>query len=245
MQSLAPQIAMPDYKAAPITANNGWTATENGWLRIAYGGNLSGTASAYVQIDGVTVSHATHVSNTTNTNTDGIIVPIGKNSVVTIVANSGFVVQCDFYPCKTVPQKSDKEEILSLIYPIGSIYFDGSNGEVCPLTSVITGSEWQKIGNKLLTDGSTAPVVGNGLTLGLTDGINEAGLNGCHKSGGYNFGVFANSGIGSAVGAPVGSSSALNDDVFAGVTKDPAKSGLVANLGDVTGITVAIWERTK
>ena len=99
---VTPQIVMPDYKATPITANNGWTATENGWLRIAYGGNLSGTASAYVQIDGVTVSRATHVSNTTNTNTDGMIVPIGKNSVVTIVANSGFVVQCDFYPCKAV-----------------------------------------------------------------------------------------------------------------------------------------------
>ena len=28
-----------------------------------------------------------------------------------------------------------KEEILSLIYPVGSIYFDRSNGEVCPLTS--------------------------------------------------------------------------------------------------------------
>ena len=110
MQSLAPQIAMPDYKATPIdvkaaidaSTDKKWTATENGWLRIAYEGNLSGTASAYVQIDGVTVSHATHVSNTTNTNTDGIIVPIGKNSVVTIAANSGFVVQCDFYPCKAV-----------------------------------------------------------------------------------------------------------------------------------------------
>ena len=218
---------MPDYKATPITANNGWTATENGWLRIAYGGNLSGTASAYVQIDGVTVSHATHVRNTTNTNTDGIIVPIGKNSVVTIVANSGFVVQCDFYPCKAVPQKSDKEEILSLIYPVGSIYFDGSNGEVCPLTSVITGSEWQKIGNKLLTDGSTAPVVGNGKTLCLTDGTN-------------NYGYMTKQSATDILRA-----TNVNAGVGLGVSTDPSYSGLVANLGDVTGITVAIWERTK
>ena len=126
-----------------------------------------------------------------------------------------------------------KEEILNLIYPIGSIYLDGSNGEVCPLTSVITGSEWQKIGNKLLTDGSTAPVVGTGSYLGLDYGENHGAL----------YGQIYNSSVEPKVLGTVGlEPTALNP---LGVSTDPEKSGLVADLGDVTGITVAIWERTK
>lgn len=132
-----------------------------------------------------------------------------------------------------------KEEILNLIYPVGSIYFDGSNGEVCPLTSVITGSEWQKIGNKLLTDGSTAPVVGNGSALGFTNGSDNFGLQG-----------YSGEGIGpvlSNYGSPVDANARLYDSVNGalGVTTDGSKSGLVVNLGDATGITVAIWKRTK
>ena len=145
MQSLAPQIAMPDYKAAPVdvkaaidaSTDKEWVATENGWLNI----HTQFPSITNVFIDGVLVAMGEYYGDRWTTN-EANVVPISSGDVVTYSSNNTKVGLIKFYPCKSVPQKSDKEEILSLIYPVGSIYFDGSNREVCPLTSVITGSEW-------------------------------------------------------------------------------------------------------
>ena len=139
------------------------------------------------------------------------------------------------------------EEILNLIYPIGSIYFDINNGSVCPLKSSITGSEWDKIEAKLLTDSSTAPVVGNGKTLGWSNGSGQ-NRGTCYYGGDgtYNQGlVLSNNDAGGDIGGDTGDVCTSNIKGLLGVSTDPSKSGLVANLGQITGVTVAIWKRTK
>ena len=79
------------------------------------------------------------------------------------------------------------------------------------------------------------------MTLGLTDGKNNYGLSPNDR----HYIDFTTQGYGSSVGtdSPDSWTSAPNKTL--GLTTDPSNSGLVANLGDVTGITVAIWERTR
>ena len=110
---------------------------------------------------------------------------------------------------------------------------------MCPLKSSITGSEWYKIEAKLRTDSSTAPVVGNGMTLGLTNGSSSFGLDADNGHPSLWAGLY---------GANVGADSSgrrYTDSRGFGVTTDSEKSGLVANLGEITGVTIAIWKRVS
>ena len=79
-----------------------------------------------------------------------------------------------------------------------------------------------------------APVVGNGYTLGLTDGTNTRGLSSTNagSSGGYLTNVY---GTGSeSLGSSVSSFGSLSSGQALGVSTDPSKSGLVAQLSDAT-----------
>lgn len=81
--------------------------------------------------------------------------------------------------------------------------------------------------------GGTAPVIGNGMALGLTDGTNNGGL---AASNAYQVGSY--SGL---YGAPVGDSvsgSSLTINKGLGLTSDSAKSGLVADLSNATAATI-------
>ncbi len=87
--------------------------------------------------------------------------------------------------------------------------------------------------------GSTAPVVGNGMTLGLTNGTNNFGL----RLGGTDAYTQVNLGfVGTAYGTNVGKNDLgpLNGSPLAsaGVTSDPAKSGLVADLSQADAVTI-------
>ncbi len=127
-------------------------------------------------------------------------------------------------------------QLLDIIFPIGSYYL--SEEDSCPLADWMDGCQWEKVGTSLVS-GTEAAVVGNGMTLGLTDGTNN-----------YGFGVqqeTINTQLGSVnftnVGTPV-SSGFSGRNVKAGVygvTTDPDKSGIVANLPT---ITVNIFRRT-
>lgn len=82
--------------------------------------------------------------------------------------------------------------------------------------------------------GDSAPVIGNGTTLGLTDGTNNGGISASNVNtnfAGTYQGIF---------GSPVGSS--VSGSPFAaksvGVTSDPSKSGLVADLSQATAATI-------
>uniref|UniRef100_A0AAU8B6B0 Major capsid protein n=2 Tax=unclassified Microvirus TaxID=338099 RepID=A0AAU8B6B0_9VIRU len=86
-----------------------------------------------------------------------------------------------------------------------------------------------------LSLGTTAPVVGNGLTIGLTNGTDNFGLN-YVATGGYTNSLFPSGGY----GATVGSSVSINNpsDGTVGVTTNPEKSGLVADLSAATSATI-------
>ena len=81
--------------------------------------------------------------------------------------------------------------------------------------------------------GTTAPVSGNGLSLGLTDGATNYSLAG--TGGNFSVGI-ASASYGSSAGS-LGSLYA-NSTVTLGVTTDAAKSGLVADLTNASAITI-------
>lgn len=83
--------------------------------------------------------------------------------------------------------------------------------------------------------GKNAPVVGNGMTLGLTDGTNNAGL---YYSGNstmtYRPDVF---------GKPAGTSNSGSSPATAvslGITTDPTKSSMIADLSENTNLRVMV-----
>ena len=70
----------------------------------------------------------------------------------------------------------------------------------------------------------TGKAMGNGMTLGLTNGTVDKGL-GFSTSG--NAHLFPSGGIGSAVGSTTGTSAGFTTEQFVGITTDPDKSGIV------------------
>ena len=89
-----------------------------------------------------------------------------------------------------------------------------------------------KYNSKIYTGGGTAPVVGNGMTLGLTNGTYNVGLR-----GGSTTGVTLLNGSTLIYGSPIGSatneSQSLNGTTV-GITTDPTKSGIIADLANIT-----------
>ena len=84
----------------------------------------------------------------------------------------------------------------------------------------------------------TGGVMGNGLTLGLTDGQNISGL----KYYGNNY-CFAPTGA-DGVGKPIGTSnpavaSTLAPNIIIGVTTDPAQSGIVLETDEMAKTFIA------
>ena len=80
--------------------------------------------------------------------------------------------------------------------------------------------------------GKNAPVIGNGMTLGLTDGTNNGGIRATNVSN-----LVANTGVyGQNVGTTA-SNSNIND-LSLGVTTDSTKSGLIADLTQATAATI-------
>lgn len=75
--------------------------------------------------------------------------------------------------------------------------------------------------------GGTAPVVGNGMTLGLTDGTNNVGL--CSNNNNENHYIFQTSCFNKQVGKGSKSGS-VGERYGFGVVTDPTKSGVVADL---------------
>lgn len=117
-------------------------------------------------------------------------------------------------------------QLLDIIFPIGSYYL--SEEDSCPLADWMDGCQWEKVGTSLVS-GTEAAVVGNGMTLGLTDGTNNSGLTNTNQNFLQpvvnNYGL--NTGSATSTGASIG-------NVTIGVTTDPTKSGLVANLPTIT-----------
>lgn len=82
--------------------------------------------------------------------------------------------------------------------------------------------------------GKSAPVVGNGMTLGLTNGTTNYGLV-TLSSGQYGGETDA---YGKPVGVPRGGSS--SSQISAGITTDPTKSGMITDLSETTNLRVLV-----
>lgn len=84
--------------------------------------------------------------------------------------------------------------------------------------------------------GDTAPVYGTGMTLGLISGANATVTGGAASGADHTFGL-----AGSVYGQPAGTAfsafTAVNPHSV-GVTTDPSKSGLVADLSNATAATI-------
>jgi hypothetical protein len=110
---------------------------------------------------------------------------------------------------------------LNNIYPVGSLYF--CTQSTCPMTTLIKGSTWEKVGSSLITDISSSKVVTNNQQIKMKNDEGEYGLIGREVTtfciGGHTF----QSG-GSAV-------------------KFGSETGLTANV-DKTSLTVNIFKRT-
>lgn len=134
-------------------------------------------------------------------------------------------------------------EMFNQIYPVGSIYLDANNLDTCPMELVIIGSVWQKLGsNKLLDGDSKAPVIGNGTAMGLTNGTEDGVMN--ISSGDKNSIGLAvtNSKVNVGQSTTDYSSPSVNY-TSGGLTTDPDRSGMVADIGSANGVMVNIWKR--
>lgn len=84
--------------------------------------------------------------------------------------------------------------------------------------------------------GDTAPVIGNGETLGLTDGLKSFGM---HQSATSLYGITAGTDLfGSNVGTIESGGATPTQMLSIGVTQDGTKSGLIADLTSATSISV-------
>lgn len=151
---------------------------------------------------------------------------------------SNTTVNIDLYQSNvggSVLDLSDVETIfapalLGAIYPVGSYYL--SEAADCPLASLIAGSQWEKVGTSLVS-GTEAPVVGNGMTLGLMASQTEAAGLVSYNDGSSILTQASTDAYGKPIGSSY-SSGALVGARSIGITTDPEKSGVVANLPTIT-----------
>lgn len=127
--------------------------------------------------------------------------------------------------------------LLSTLYPVGSIYIGTQNS--CPLTSLIAGSQWQKVATQVVTNVNTSVAVyGNGRTLGLTNGSQNCGLVTYRQVGFAGDTRNYNTNIGTARAGDL-----VSENTSYGVVRDAATSGLTGSL-NCTNLALNIWKRT-
>lgn len=85
--------------------------------------------------------------------------------------------------------------------------------------------------------GTEAPVIGNGMSIGLTNGTDFAGT----TSGGYSgvpIVIPRINGYGVNVGTSTTGTTGLGGDIAIGLTTDPTKSGVVADISEAADVTI-------
>lgn len=97
----------------------------------------------------------------------------------------------------------------------------------------------QKGAPEILPIGTSAPVIGNGMSLGLTNGADNTAIFGGNSNIIYN----SQGGYGQNVGTAA-SGTALTDSKYLGITTDSAKSGVVTDLTNVLGATLNAFRLT-
>ncbi|MBO7696263.1 MAG: hypothetical protein J6T10_26805 [Methanobrevibacter sp.] len=108
-----------------------------------------------------------------------------------------------------------------------------SNDGFCAKFAIDTTNETFKVPtiiNKFYQgSNATLPVKGNGMTIGLTDGSNDYGLNIDRTAGGSHTGLWAVGATNSNVGGTAPTTASVNINVYGGITTDATKSGIIAD----------------
>lgn len=134
--------------------------------------------------------------------------------------------------------ESYSDFILKKIFPVNSIYCTHTNTN--PNTILGFGT-WTLFATNVVTSlSATAPVKGNGMTIGLTTGTENGGL----FLGSTGFAKIGKSDYGTDIGTPrVDDTMEVGKTI--GVTTDSSKSGMVADLSSSANrVTVYMWRRT-
>jgi hypothetical protein len=234
--------------SSDVTTALGYTPLSNA---TKYGADLSYSSNTLQLLDqdgndlgsSVTIQSSPDIDNKSiTTNSDDELQAIGvidqNNTTNAIKTWSGTKAQYDAIVTKdvnTLYNITDDTDttltLLNLLYPVGSLYIASSSLNACPLQSLGVGTWQLKSNATLVTDvNTTAPVVGNGSSLGLDLGRTTV-------SGYYQLTSLRNDGGGIATMAYNGAGS-----TGIGVTTDPTKSGMEANITSTT-LSVTIWER--
>lgn len=96
-----------------------------------------------------------------------------------------------------------------------------------------------KYNSKIYTGGGTAPAKGNGMTLGLTDGTLNAGAVGVSGSASR---ISATSDLyGTNIGTTSSQGFGLTNTTSVGITTDSTKSGIIADLANITTALDGYW----
>ena len=114
----------------------------------------------------------------------------------------------------------------------------GKVPKTCRLWDYFTGSklEYQAGDPIKLPLGTTAPVMGNGMTIGITDGTKNGGLINLITGDDRVLGEQAL--YGTNVGHPTVAGSSMTGDKSIGITTDPEKSGMITDLSNATAATI-------
>ena len=130
------------------------------------------------------------------------------------------------------------------LFPVGSVY--ATIGNTNPNTLLGFGT-WTNIAATLVTTlAATAPVKGNGKSMGITDGsTTKSMLSGRTISSQDRQGLFTSATYSSSSLSATGSESAFGGNSLLGLTTDSTKSGIIADTSSLaTEITVYLWQRT-
>ena len=137
---------------------------------------------------------------------------------------------------------SQYSNLLSTLYPVGSIYIGTQNS--CPLATLIAGSQWQRVATQVVTNVNTGVAVyGNGKTLGLTDNSKNYGIMSRNVSGVYGFVFATTNATDKNNGTSVYDGGTANANLCLGVRTQANNSGLTGSLSR-TNLSLNIWKRT-
>ena len=132
--------------------------------------------------------------------------------------------------------------LLSTLYPVGSIYIGTQNS--CPLATLIAGSQWERVATQVVTNVNTGvSVYGNGKTLGLTDNNKNYGIMSRNVSGVYGFVFATTNATDKNNGTSVYDGGTANANICLGVRTQANNSGLTGSLSR-TNLALNIWKRT-
>ena len=127
--------------------------------------------------------------------------------------------------------------VFETIYPVGSMYI--GTGLSCPLATLF--GTWEEVAsNVVISINNTAAVVGNGMTLGLTNGDANGGL---IQLGSPYRAAFKSTAYGEPIQQTNPNENNLSSRGYYGLTTDAPKSGVVANITS-SSLSVKIWKRT-